>query len=338
MQTRAEREIEPADLAFIRDSIAADDKRRAEEAEQERKREAAEREEQERRVRDAERIAEEQTKAAAAQKRFTLAAVVGLIIALVLAALAGWQYFDANQAKQEAYKQRDKAEQATKVAYEATTEAENERKRPRPALIGPRPICARRRSHDRDCSLFMAHQARTGRNAGAAVLLALEALPDDAAGIDRPYVPEAELQLDGALRDLRERLVLGHAGPVSSAAFSPDGKRIVTASWDKTARIWDAATGKPIGDPLTGHDGVVMSAAFSPDGKRIVTASEDKTARIWDAATGKPIGDPLTGHEDAVISAAFSPDGKRIVTASGQDGADLGRRDRQADRRAAQRP
>jgi hypothetical protein len=52
------------------------------------------------------------------------------------------------------------------------------------------------------------------------------------------------------------------------------GKRIVTASWDATARLWDAATGKPISEPLTGHAGEVMSAVFSPDGKRIVTASE----------------------------------------------------------------
>ncbi len=71
-------------------------------------------------------------------------------------------------------------------------------------------------------------------------------------------------------------------GAVWSAAFSPDGKRIVTASDDKTARIWDAATGKPIGEPLKGHEDTVRSAAFSPDGKRIVTASDDKTARIWD--------------------------------------------------------
>ena len=85
-----------------------------------------------------------------------------------------------------------------------------------------------------------------------------------------------------------------------SAAFSPDGKRIVTASEDKTARIWDAATGKPIGEPLKGHEDAVCSAAFSPDGKRIVTASRDKTARLWDAATGKPIGEPLKGHDDAV--------------------------------------
>jgi WD40 repeat protein len=66
-----------------------------------------------------------------------------------------------------------------------------------------------------------------------------------------------------------------------SAAFSPDGKHIVTASEDKTARLWDGETGKPIGEPLKGHEDAVGRAAFSPDGKRIVTASSDKTARLW---------------------------------------------------------
>jgi WD40 repeat protein len=67
---------------------------------------------------------------------------------------------------------------------------------------------------------------------------------------------------------------------VYSAAFSPDGSRIVTASADKTARIWDVATSKEIA-VLRGHDGSVNSAAFSPDGSRIVTASDDNTTRIW---------------------------------------------------------
>jgi WD40 repeat protein len=68
---------------------------------------------------------------------------------------------------------------------------------------------------------------------------------------------------------------------VYSGAFSPDGLRIVTASADTTARIWDTATGKEIA-VLRGHDDAVYSAAFSPDGLRIVTASADTTARIWD--------------------------------------------------------
>src|SRR6516162_3459757 len=74
----------------------------------------------------------------------------------------------------------------------------------------------------------------------------------------------------------------GHKREVNSAAFSPDGSRIVTASEDKTARIWDAASAKEIA-VLRGHDNYVWSAVFSPDGSRIVTASRDKTARIWDA-------------------------------------------------------
>jgi WD40 repeat protein len=101
---------------------------------------------------------------------------------------------------------------------------------------------------------------------------------------------------------------------VGIPAFSSDGKRIVTPSADGTVRLWDAQTGKPIGEPFAGH-GVVMSAVFSPDGKRIVTAGFDGT-RLWNAETGKQIGEPLKGHENWVWRAAFSPDGKRIVTAS----------------------
>jgi WD40 repeat protein len=103
--------------------------------------------------------------------------------------------------------------------------------------------------------------------------------------------------------------------PVTSAAFSPDGSRIVTTSEDKTARVWDVATGKEI-YVLRGHEAPVLSAAFAPDGWHIVTASDDKTVRIWDATTGKEVF-ILRGHDNAVLSAAFSSDGSRIVTASG---------------------
>ena len=68
---------------------------------------------------------------------------------------------------------------------------------------------------------------------------------------------------------------------MESAGFSPDGKRVVTASYDSTAHIWDADSGKEIAQ-LKGHAGWEWSAGFSPDGKRVVTASFDRTARIWD--------------------------------------------------------
>jgi hypothetical protein len=107
----------------------------------------------------------------------------------------------------------------------------------------------------------------------------------------------------------------GHSSPVTSAVFSPDGKRIASASWDKTVKIWDAATGTLI-RTLTGHSSSVISAVFSPDGKRIASASADSTVKIWDAATGKLLA-TLSGHSSPVFSAVFSPDGKRIASASG---------------------
>ena len=72
-----------------------------------------------------------------------------------------------------------------------------------------------------------------------------------------------------------------HAGQVFTASFSPDSIRVVTASADKTARVWDARTGQAISEPLRDQD-AVLGAQFSPDGTRVLTASVDKTARIWD--------------------------------------------------------
>jgi dipeptidyl aminopeptidase/acylaminoacyl peptidase len=73
---------------------------------------------------------------------------------------------------------------------------------------------------------------------------------------------------------------------VWSAQFSPDGKRIVTASSDNTARVWDAESGQPLTEPLK-HNGRVRSAQFSPDGRQIVTASEDYTAQVWDLVSAQ---------------------------------------------------
>jgi WD40 repeat protein/serine/threonine protein kinase len=107
---------------------------------------------------------------------------------------------------------------------------------------------------------------------------------------------------------------LPHGDEVWSARFSSDGRRVVTASKDHTARVWDAQTGQPLTGPLH-HEASVSSARFSPDGRRVVTASEDKTARVWSAQTGQALTAPLQ-HLAAVLDAEFSLDGSWVVTAS----------------------
>ena len=99
----------------------------------------------------------------------------------------------------------------------------------------------------------------------------------------------------------------------SSAQFSPDGRWVVTASADKTARVWNAESGELL-QTFT-HAGVINATEITADGKFVATASEDRTARLWNLATGAPIGDPLA-HAAAVTAVSFSPDGRTVMTAS----------------------
>src|SRR5262249_44945478 len=96
--------------------------------------------------------------------------------------------------------------------------------------------------------------------------------------------------------------------------FSPNGKLVVTASWDHTARVWDARTGLPVSPSLV-HIKGVHCASFSPDSRLVATASEDGSARVWDALTAEPVTPPLR-HKVAVHRAFFSPDGRRLLTTS----------------------
>ena len=109
----------------------------------------------------------------------------------------------------------------------------------------------------------------------------------------------------------------GHSKSIASLTLSPDGERVLTASRDGTARIFDTASGRPL-HVLRGHRGPVAMASFAPDGRRVVTASDDGTARIWDASSGESLA-ILRHDRGAVNSAVFSRDATRIVTA-GNDG------------------
>ncbi len=105
-----------------------------------------------------------------------------------------------------------------------------------------------------------------------------------------------------------------HRASVLSVAWSPDGKRLASASADETVQVWSASTGKAL---LTykGQRAIVLAVAWSPDGKRLVSASVDGIVQVWDARTGRLL---LTykGHSSDVWSVAWSPDGKRLASAS----------------------
>jgi Tol biopolymer transport system component len=106
----------------------------------------------------------------------------------------------------------------------------------------------------------------------------------------------------------------GHLRRIWSVSWSPDGKRLASASGDRTVKVWDAITGEIL-FTLGGHTGEVRSVCFSPNGKRLASASQDQTVKVWDAQSGRDVL-TLKGHTDGVTSVCFSPDGRRLTSAS----------------------
>jgi WD40 repeat protein len=119
------------------------------------------------------------------------------------------------------------------------------------------------------------------------------------------------------------RTLVGHSASVWGVAVTPDGRRAVSASDDRTLKIWDFESGRAVGT-LQGHEGSVLSVAVTPDGRRAVSASSDKTLKVWDLEKlwylegGRALR-TLAGHEGPVLSVAVTPntpDGERAVSAS----------------------
>jgi WD40 repeat protein/serine/threonine protein kinase len=233
---------------------------------------------------------------ASQRHKVAFTATIAVVLALVFgSALSAWQAVVATQSKRDALLASSKAEVARKEA-EASRQAEASIR-----LEAERQLYA--------ANMNLAQQAWERNNFGRIRRLLDATTTHPERGFEW-YYWQRQAHLD--LRTFR-----GHRQRVWSATFSNDGLRVLTASDDLTAKIWDATSGQEL-LTLAGHTDWVRDAAFSPDGGRVVTAGKDFSARLWDAATGQELL-TLNGHRDSIRSVEFSPEGDRIVTAS-QDG------------------
>jgi eukaryotic-like serine/threonine-protein kinase len=235
-------------------------------------------------------------------RRHRLGVGVGIAVALTVLTGAGvslWQAVVARQQAQLAENRRREAEASREVATTA-------------------------QRHAQQAEAAVSHQlAQQYVDKGAARLE-----EGDNFGSLIWFVEALRLDKDSSAAEAAHRLRIGsvlHASPrlvqifnhrdaVIAVAVSPDGKRVVTGSVDKTARVWNLQTGEPVGLPME-HAAEVVCVAFSPDGSKVATGSCDSSARVWDAQLGVPVTSSLQ-HGSNVLHVAFSPDGRRVVTAS----------------------
>jgi hypothetical protein len=207
----------------------------------------------------------------------------------LVAAGAGYFWYDAQQQKEIVDRERDRSE-SLRVSAQRTE------------------------------SLYLVDVAGERLQDGdieAAMLLALEALPENLGTPERPYVPEAEAALYRAVNVYRGTTVLGrHHSAVWQGALSASGERLVTGADDGEVRLWRLpAEDRPASFRVFGrHDGPILSVRFLQDGRWVLTTSADRTARLWqvDGSGART----LTGHGDVVVAADFSSQSGQVATAS----------------------
>jgi WD40 repeat protein len=266
------------------------------------------------------RAAAERERRLKGQRDMAILASLGGIAAILVASIAvifGTQAQSARQSAERALAEARTAEaRANSVAVELQTSQSDAVGSTRQAQtaqaiaeVRQLQIEDQRRVSDSQRLAFAA-QSQAERQPATALLLAYEAFH-----LDRNQFTSSTLR-ETLAWPTRPRLTLKlDDRTVYSASYSPDGGRIVTASDDGTASVWDAASGQQL-LTLQGQGASLQKASYSPDGSRIVAASDDGTASVWDAASGQQLL-TLQGHGSGLFGASYSPDGARIVTASG---------------------
>ncbi|MFO1428602.1 MAG: TIR domain-containing protein [Candidatus Competibacteraceae bacterium] len=295
-----------------------------------RDREAAEKEAQERRIRDAERIAEEQKKAAVAHRKIAQRTRIGLAVAVALMAaamLAGWTAIDQKRNAE----QSEQTAQIQRLVVEADA---NLKTVPQQAgLLAVEAIKATQPGGE----IVAAEQAlRNALGTISGIGLSGHEGEVKATAIDRQGRWLVTGSQDGTARlwDLRAadpaqsaRVLRGHERGITAVAFDPQGRWLVTGSEDATVRLWDLNAADPIPSVrvLRGHEGGITAVAFDPQGRRLVTGSEDATARLWDLSVDDPARNPrvLTGHRGGITAVALDPQGRWLATGSKDDTARL---------------
>jgi hypothetical protein len=182
----------------------------------------------------------------------------------------------------------------------ALTKAEQETQRAQQALVGATALKLAAQGQ----GIVTGH--RPGIQRGLQQLVASARLADGAG--------EVVSALGASLQAVERLQRVIEAPPVLALALSPDGRHVVSGSDDRTLRLWELATGQPVGAPWKGHGGEILSVAFSPDGQHVVSGSDDRTLRLWEMASGQPVGAPWEGHSAYFRSVAFSPDGRHVVS------------------------
>ena len=247
-------------------------------------------------------------------RRYARVAATVAVLLVVATAVATFQAVRATRASQLAEAARRAEERARTAELDARIQAQEKQKEAETAAAAQNRERMRAEGFLEQIQLQRANELLEGPEATLGITYLGQVLRSN------PTNQVAAARLVSALiRPRSQSLIepMRHDDGLFVVQFSPDGEKVVTASSDHTARVWNARTGQPLSPPMK-HENRVGGAEFSPDGLRVVTASDDSTARIWDAQTGRPLTEPLT-HQGEVWTAHFSTDGRRVLTAS-EDG------------------